>query len=100
MSLVDFVLSTSKLLKDNGYIAVILPKKETMELISLFKQQDIYIKIIMDVFGKPESPVKRKISIFCKTKNPTTQPILQTIYVRDKNNEFTKDYKQYTADFL
>ena len=100
LSLVDFVLSTTKLLKDNGYIAVILPKKETMELISLFKKQNIYVKIIMDVFGKPESAVKRKITIFCKEKNPIIQPILQTIYIRDINNEFTKEYKQYTADFL
>lgn len=100
LSLVDFVLSTTKLLKDNGYIAVILPRKETMELIPLFKQKNIYAKIIMDVFGKPESSVKRKITIFCKSKNPIGQPILQTIYIRDINNEFTKEYKQYTSDFL
>ena len=100
LSLNDFVASTSKLLKDNGYISVILPKKETTELISLFKKENIYPKIIMDVFGKPDTSVKRKISIFCKTNNPIISPILQTICIREKNNEFTKNYKQYTSAFL
>ena len=100
LSLDDFVIATSKLVADRGYIAVILPEKEMEELILLFDSHEIYPILKLSVFAKPTTRINRIICVFSKlitTKNETS---LQTLYIRTTTNEYSRFYRDLTSRFL
>ena len=100
LGLTDFAYCCSKLLNPNGYIAVVLPEKEMAELTLLFDSQSIYPVLVTDVFAKPNTPVKRQICIFAYSRQHAAKKQYQTLYIRDADNEYSRDYKQLTSLFL
>ena len=100
LSTEDFVLSCTKLLSVNGFVAVVLPEKEMVAMITLFNSKDINPVLITNVFAKPGSPLKRKICIFSVSNKENIVPITKTLYIRTANNEYSKHYRQLTSHFL
>lgn len=93
-SLID---SSYKLLKDNGIFNVILPYTLADDFILKGWERGLHLCKRCNIFSKPETkPIRTIISLI---KGKTNYPETQNLLIRDKNGDYTGDYKQLTKEY-
>ena len=90
------VISTSKLLSDNGVFAVIIPFKEEEHFISLASKVNLLPNKILHVKGNPSTKTVRSLIefSFVKSEIKTDELIIET-----SRHQYTQDYINLTKDF-
>ncbi|GHC46484.1 tRNA1(Val) (adenine(37)-N6)-methyltransferase [Ulvibacter litoralis] len=85
-----------QLLSEAGTFALILPKKEEENFISMAAEAGLFPKRICRVKGTPTSEEKRSMITFTFQK---TSPKLESLTLEISRHEYTEDYKNLVKDF-
>lgn len=89
----DFFVKSSRLLEPKGTLCMIFPNDP--RFIEFAKAVNLFPKRILSVFGKSKA-LKRLCVEFCLTD---TEPILETLTIRDETGRYSVAYKQLTKEF-
>lgn len=85
------------LLNENGMFACILPFNEGNKFIELAKSFNLFCSKKMLVANKPSQPVKR--ILFCLSRKEVSIIDTSTLFIRDVDNSYSKEYLELTKDF-
>ncbi len=97
LTLPQLFASASRLLQQQGQLAVVLPNQVRLEAIARAEQSALFLHRATTVFTLPTSPPKRVLLQF----SPTPASIIQTdhLHIHDLNNNYTQEYIKLTRDF-
>lgn len=90
------IVCVSHLLEDAGVFAVIVPKKEEENFISLAAESELFPHRICNVKGTPTSEVKRSMIEF--SRNQIT-PSSEELIIENSRHDYTEAYKNLVKDF-
>lgn len=93
----DLCICVSKLLKDDGLFWVILPASEKQSFLNIALQKGLFCKKLLSISDKEEKPAIR--NIFCLSKEISQTTISDNFVIRDKNDQYTRDYIDLTKDY-
>ncbi len=96
LSLKELLFYSSKLLKNNGQLFLVLPKSKESQLIDLAKSKGLFINHIVDVQGTKDSPIKRILVELSRHQNDY---IRSGLIVEISRHNYTQDYINLTKDF-
>lgn len=88
--------NVSSLLEQSGLFSVIIPNTAVTEFIYLCKNHGLHLKRRTDIVTTPKRQSKRTLLEFANNK---TNPVINTLYIRDDKNAFTAEYLSLTKDF-
>lgn len=88
--------STSKLLKDNGQCAFIIPFKEEEGFIKVAETLQLFPIRITRVRGNLSSPIKRSLLQFSKKSGKQE---INELTIEVLRHQYTEDYKRLVRDF-
>ncbi len=94
MMLNSFFDCIRKNLTANGIAALIYPVNSEFEIFA--EKHGLFVKKRLDVFGKPENPVRHCALFSLEQVNYIPK---ESLTIRDKNGNYTEAYKQLTIDF-
>ena len=94
----DLCFCVSKLLKGEGLFWVIVPASEMQSFLNIALQQGLFCKKTLTIFDKAEKPAIR--NIFCLSKEISQTTISENLVIRDKYDQYTRDYIDLTKDYL
>lgn len=97
LSFEELLDAASKLLSNEGRLAIVLPKEEGEILISLAQSQGFYLTKLTEVRSKKDKPVTRLLMEFGLIHSTLIKDEL--IIQFDKRNDYTPEYIQLTKDF-
>jgi tRNA1Val (adenine37-N6)-methyltransferase len=86
---------SSQLLSEKGLFWLILPFDTASKWKDISKDFDLFCKVEITIFGKPNSP-KRTVFCFSKEKFECIQ---KDLIIRNNDNTYTDQYKLLTFDF-
>lgn len=90
------VVCAAHLLSEKGVFAVIIPKKEEAEFISIASENSLFPQRICDVQGTSTSEVKRSLLEFSFQKKETVQ---ESLTIETSRHEYTSEYIALVQDF-
>jgi tRNA1Val (adenine37-N6)-methyltransferase len=96
------ILSVKTLLKDNGVFSLILPKKESEIFIPIAKQEGLTLLKQTLIYPNNKKPCNRVVMLFTKNKPSLNNyiPKQEELFLRDENNNPTKEYTTLSKEFL
>ncbi len=89
-------IGASKLLSQQGKLAIILPFKEEEKSVGLAKQLNLYPEKITRVKGNATSAVKRSLLLFGFDKAKFQ---IDELIIENSRHDYTQDYMNLTQDF-
>lgn len=92
----NLLQSVKRLLSDNGHFCTILPTNEAIQLISLARQENLYVSRLTRVLPTPVKPPKRYLMDF--TSAPGTS-LEQDMILELSRHQYSDEYIQLTKDF-
>lgn len=104
LSFEELVLSTAKLLKDNGVFCLILPACEEKKVELFAKESGLILVRVCRVRGRADRPIKRTLFSFRKqcTQNSISPDFLITeenLILEQGHNSRTKQYSNLMSEF-
>lgn len=97
LSFSELLDATNLLMKANGKSSFIIPASDEELIISLSENNDLFLSKIMDVFPKESKPVNRIMLEFSKFCPENVER--SSLVIRQEDNQYTTDYKEFTRDF-
>jgi tRNA1Val (adenine37-N6)-methyltransferase len=92
-----FIIDANRLLVENGRIAVILPASEADIFTKKCLMEKLYLDRFFEIVPREGKKANRLILNFSKYNTKTPEKFDLTI--RDKNGQYTQQYKDLTAQF-
>lgn len=86
----------TKLLSDQGKLAIILPYKEEERAIAIGRIQYLFPEKITRVKGNPNSPIKRSLLVFSKNEGT---PEINELIIEITRHQYTQEYINLTKEF-
>lgn len=93
----DLLKSVLGLLNENGRFCVILPENEISSFTISATKLGFYSNKQIRVVPKQGKAINRVITVF--SLHSYGSPEISELVIRDKNNEYTQEYKSLTKDF-
>lgn len=90
------IQKSESLLKKEGVLAVIIPYSAEKEFIDLAKENQLYPIEIRNIQGRANTPIKRSLISFSKTK---AKPIIKHLIIEKERHLYTQDYINLTHSF-
>jgi len=97
LSLNNLLLFVKNHLADEGRFALVFPFDREEELLLLASNNGLFPQRILHTKNKPSAQTKRSFIEFSKFEN--MQPQMDELEIRNKNSEYSTDYKELTKDF-
>ncbi|MBO7201174.1 MAG: methyltransferase [Bacteroidales bacterium] len=91
------IKSVDYLMNENGMFACILPFNEGNKFIDLAKTYNLFCTKKMLVSNKPSQTIKR--ILFCLSRKEVSLIDTSTLFIRDEDNSYSKEYLNLTKDF-
>lgn len=87
------------LLTQNGTFALVFPSERERDLLEIAAHYQFFFKRKRFVRGNNQTPIKRLLIEFCKTR--VEVPITENLLTLEpeKRHQYSEDYKQLTKDF-
>ena len=96
LSFESLVYAVNRVLSESGKFVFILPIEEANEVIKLALAHQIYLNRCCTVFSRPDKSPNRIMAELSRRKSAV---IIETLTIRDQNNQYTPEYKVLTKDF-
>jgi len=96
LSFESLVYAVNRLLSENGKFVFILPVDEANEVNTLALAYQFYSNRCCTVFSRPDKSPNR---IMVEISRKESIGIIETLTIRDQNNQYTAEYKELTKDF-
>jgi len=96
LSFESLISSVDRLLSENGKFIFILPVEEAKEVIRLAQAYHLYPDCCCKVFSLPDKSPNR---LLVELSQDGTECSVETLTIRDQNNQYTAEYKELTKDF-
>ena len=96
LSFESLLFSIDRLLNDDGTFAFILPATDALELISLAAVHQLHLNRCCTVFSREDKAPNR---IMAEISRHESIPIKEMLCIRNKNNEYSLEYKELTKEF-
>lgn len=93
----ELICSAQRLLREGGYLAVVLPTEESMRLRMLASGRFRLLRQL-SVRTTPKRPVKRQLMLF-QLGGEAVSPIFEELVIQTAPETFTDEYKNLTSDF-
>ncbi|MDY8134797.1 tRNA1(Val) (adenine(37)-N6)-methyltransferase [Aquimarina sp. 2201CG5-10] len=90
------LVGASRLLSDQGKLAMILPYKEENRIIDIAEQVDLFPQKITRIKGAPNSQIKRSMLLFGFHQRNFNQ---DELVIEDGRHNYTDEYIDLTKDF-
>jgi tRNA1Val (adenine37-N6)-methyltransferase len=90
-------LCAIQLLALGGVFAVVVPKKEQENILSIASRHSLHPKRVCEVRGTPDSEVKRVLMEFSREK--FRSPILERLTIENDRHDYTESYINLVKDF-
>lgn len=91
------LICAAHLLSEKGILAVVIPKKEQDNFISLAKKQGVFLRRICEVRGTADAEVKRVLLEF--SPKPFELPVVENLTIEIRRHQYTEAYKNLVKDF-
>ena len=96
LSFEELITGVSKILSDKGRFSIIIPFKEEQKVISLAKNNNLFLNKVCHVQGNPTSEVKRSLLEFSFSSSDVKK---EHLIIEIKRHQYTQEYINLTKDF-
>jgi tRNA1Val (adenine37-N6)-methyltransferase len=96
LSFESLLASVDRLLDQKGTFAFILPVDEAAELICIAATHRLYLKRKCTVYSREDKSPNR---VMAEISRKESEVIMETLVIRDQNNQYTIQYKDLTKEF-
>jgi tRNA1Val (adenine37-N6)-methyltransferase len=96
LSFESLLVAVDRLLNENGSFTFILPVDEANEVITLAQAHRLYPNCCCTVFSRPDKSPNR---IMVELSRKESVGMIDTLTIRDQNNQYTTEYKELTKEF-
>lgn len=96
LSFEDLVTSVSKLVKEDGLFATIIPYSSELQFRNICESKGLHLKKCCRVKGTPNTEIKRSLLLFTFEKR---SPEITEISIENSRHNYTKAFIEITKDF-
>jgi tRNA1Val (adenine37-N6)-methyltransferase len=96
LSFDSLVYAVNRLLNENGKFIFILPVEEAYEVIHIASFRKLHINRCCNVYSRDDKFPNR---ILAELSRKESEGSIETLTIRDMNNQYTAEYKDLTKDF-
>ena len=99
LSFSELIHHSTRLLSENGILALILPAEAESEVCELAQAEGLSLTRITRVYSKESKPARRILLAFGKSKSRNTAPVEDTLVLEDEKGGRSAAYRELTKDF-
>lgn len=92
----ELLFYSSKLLKSDGIIAIIIPYERFLDIKTYIIQENLFLKRICKIKGNKKAHIKRIMLEISKNENET---ISEQLIIEEDRHQYTKEYKRLCKEF-
>jgi len=96
LSFESLVSQVNRLLSENGKFVFILPVDEAYEVIHIASSRHLHVNRCCNVYSRENKLPNR---ILAELSRKESERPIETLTIRDLNNQYTAEYKELTKDF-
>lgn len=97
LTFLELVMSVKKLLKPEGRFALVLPERESHDFVKVAAENGLHVFERQDLIPVKGREVNR-VNLELRYGQPVA-PIVSSLVMRDGNNHFTDEYKNFLNDY-